>query len=314
VSIWEDRVLPRIVDVALGSKAMGKLRRRACEGLSGEVLEVGFGSGRNIPYYPSGVARVRAVDPATLGRGLAARRIAASPVPSSTPAAGNTELPTQGRLGEVRTALEAEFGPIAEQAALTTIGPVVTADLIGQALILIVVGSLAILIWMGYRFRDLKFGASAIAALLHDIVVVIGLFAILGTFLGLEIDALFVTAMLTVIGFSVHDTIVVFDRIRENKARHAGEPFDRIVNHSILQTAGRSITTSLTVVITLLSLILFAGEAIGEFGLALLLGIVSGTYSSIFNAAQILVVWQHWEDRRRERALSQAQSTRRAPA
>ena len=81
MSIWEDRVLPRIVDVALGSKAMGKLRRRACEGLSGEVLEVGFGSGRNIPYYPSGVARVRAVDPATLGRGLAARRIAASPVP-----------------------------------------------------------------------------------------------------------------------------------------------------------------------------------------------------------------------------------------
>ncbi|HET7728201.1 MAG TPA: protein translocase subunit SecF [Candidatus Limnocylindrales bacterium] len=238
----------------------------------------------------------------------------ASASPAPTPAAGNTELPTQGRLGEVRRALEAEFGPIAEQAALTTIGPVVTADLIGQALILIAVGSLAILVWMGYRFRDFKFGASAIAALLHDVVVVIGVFAILGTFLGVEIDALFVTAMLTVIGFSVHDTIVVFDRIRENKARHAGEPFDRIVNHSILQTAGRSITTSLTVVITLLSLILFAGEAIGEFGLALLLGIVSGTYSSIFNAAQILVVWQHWEDRRRERAMAQPQSTRRAPA
>ena len=100
------------------------------------------------------------------------------------------------------------------------------------------------------------------------------LFAILGTFFGVEIDALFVTAMLTVIGFSVHDTIVVFDRIRENKARHAGEPFDRIVNHSILQTFGRSINTSLTVVITLLALFLFGGEAIRDFVLALLVGIV----------------------------------------
>jgi len=238
----------------------------------------------------------------------------ASPEPSpAPPPAGNTDLPTEGRLGEVRAALEDELGPIAEQAALTTVGPVVTADLIGQALLLIVVGSVAILMWIAYRFRDVKFGASAIVALLHDVIVVLGIFAVLGTFLGVEIDALFVTAMLTVIGFSVHDTIVVFDRIRENKSRHAGEPFDRIVNHSILQTAGRSITTSLTVVITLLALILFAGEAIGEFGLALLLGIISGTYSSIFNSAQILVVWQHREDRRREQA-ARAQSTRRAPA
>ena len=117
--------------------------------------------------------------------------------------------------------------------------------------------------------------------------------------------------MLTVIGFSVHDTIVVFDRIRENRARHAGEPFDRIVNHSILQTFGRSITTSLTVVITLLSLLLFAGEAIGVFVLALLLGIISGTYSSIFNASPLLVVWHQWEDRRRERE-SAARPSRRA--
>ena len=104
----------------------------------------------------------------------------------------------------------------------------------------------------------MKFGATALVALLHDVIVVVGIFAILGTFFGLQIDGLFVTAMLTVIGFSVHDTIVVFDRIRENQARHAGEPFDRIVNHSILQTFGRSITTSFTVVLTLLVLLLFA--------------------------------------------------------
>ena len=113
------------------------------------------------------------------------------------------------------------------------------------------------------------------------------MFAILGTFFHVEIDALFVTAMLTVIGFSVHDTIVVFDRVRENKARHAGEPIDAIVNHSILQTFGRSIMTSLTVVLTLLALFLFGGSAISDFILALLIGIVSGTYSSIFVASPI---------------------------
>ena len=127
---------------------------------------------------------------------------------------------------------------------------------------LILVGSIGIMLWITYRFRDVKFGVTALVALLHDVIVVIGIFAILGTFFHVQIDALFVTAMLTVIGFSVHDTIVVFDRIRENKARHAGEPFPDIVNHSILQTFGRSIMTSLTVVITLLALLLFGGAAI----------------------------------------------------
>ena len=193
-------------------------------------------------------------------------------------------LPTQGTLGELRTALEAELGPIAEQRSLTTIGAVVCSDLISQALILILVGSIGILLWITYRFRDVKFGVTALVALLHDVIVVVGVFAILGTFFHVEIDALFVTAMLTVIGFSVHDTIVVFDRIRENKARHAGEPFAEIVNHSILQTFGRSIMTSLTVVLTLLALLLFGGAAISDFVLALLIGIISGTYSSIFVA------------------------------
>ena len=189
----------------------------------------------------------------------------------------------------------------------------VSSDLIGDAIRLIIFGSLGILLWITYRFRDVKFGVTALVALLHDVIVVVGVFAILGTFTGLEIDGLFVTAMLTIIGFSVHDTIVVFDRVRENKARHAGEPFDQIVNHSILQTFGRSITTSFTVVLTLLVLLIFGGEAIKTFVLALLLGIISGTYSSIFNAAPLLVVWQHWEDRRRGRATP-ARGARRLTA
>ena len=115
---------------------------------------------------------------------------------------------------------------------------------------------------------------------------------------------MFITGLLTVIGFSVHDTIVVFDRIRENRVRHAGESFGAIVNHSILQTAGRSIITSLTVVVTLGALLLLGPAAIRTFTFALLLGVISGTYSSIFNASQILVAWDEWDRKRKARASS----------
>ena len=237
----------------------------------------------------------------------------ASPSESPGPATGNTELPTAGRLGEIVTALEARLGNIEAQRSLTTIGAVVSSDLLNQAIVLIVVGSLGIVSWITYRFRDVKFGVTALVSLLHDVIVVVGSFAILGTFFHVEIDALFVTAMLTVIGFSVHDTIVVFDRIRENRARHLGEPFDEIVNHSILQTFGRSITTSLTVLLTLLALFLFGGSAISDFVLALLIGIIIGTYSSIFVASPLLVDWYAWEDRRRGRLpTSRAPRARRA--
>lgn len=237
----------------------------------------------------------------------------ASPGPSASPDPGSAgPLPSEGELGDLRFALEEELGPILEQQSLSTVGAVVSADLITQALTLIFFGSIAIMLWITYRFRDFKMGVTALVALVHDVLVVVGAFAILGTLVGLQVDSLFVTAMLTVIGFSVHDTIVVFDRIRENRARHAGEPFARIVNHSILQTFGRSITTSLSVVIVLLALLLFAGDAIGTFVLALLLGIVSGTYSSIFNASPLLVVWHEWEDRKRAREAAAARSGRRA--
>ena len=225
-----------------------------------------------------------------------------TPAPSATPVPGSAgTVPTQGEIGAIATAIQERFGPIAEQAKLSSIGAVVSADLIQQAVLLILVGSLGILAWITLRFRDVKFGVTALVALLHDVIVVVGIFAVLGTLFGVKIDGLFVTAMLTVIGFSVHDTIVVFDRVRENRARHAGEPFAEVVNHSILQTFGRSITTSFTVVLTLTTLLLFGGAATQEFVLALLIGIISGTYSSIFNAAPLLVVWQDWEDRRRGR-------------
>jgi preprotein translocase subunit SecF len=173
-------------------------------------------------------------------------------------------------------------------------------------LLLIVLGSIGILAWVTFRFQDFRMGATAIAALIHDVLVVVGTFAILGTFTGLQIDALFVTAMLTVIGFSVHDTIVVYDRIRENRIRHAGEPFDAIVNHSLLQTVGRSLNTSLTTILVLTALLLFGSDATRAFVFAMVIGIVSGTYSSIFNASSLLVDWHLRDERRRAREFAVA--------
>jgi preprotein translocase SecF subunit len=231
----------------------------------------------------------------------------ASPSPSASPAPA---LPTTGKLGELRAALEAKFGKIDEVRQQATIGPLISAELAQQTIVLIILGSIGILAWMTFRFRDFRMGMAALAALLHDVIVVVGTFAILGTFTGLEVDALFVTAMLTVIGFSVHDTIVVFDRIRENRIRHAGEPFAAIVNHSLLQTLGRSLNTSLTTILVLTALLLFGSDAIRAFVFAMVIGILSGTYSSIFNASMLLVTWQEWSERRREQVVAAAARAR----
>lgn len=181
-----------------------------------------------------------------------------------------------------------------------TVGPIIGAELTIKALQAILVASVAIVLYIAYAFREIpkpyaswKFGVAAVIALLHDAFLVIGTFSLLGHFFGVQIDALFVTAILTVIGFSVHDTIVVFDRIRENLRKATGKiSFEEIVNESILQTLGRSLTTSLTVLFTLLALILFGGESIRWFVVALFIGVFSGTYSSIFNAAPILSLWE----------------------
>jgi preprotein translocase subunit SecF len=238
--------------------------------------------------------------------GSAAASASASPAasPSPSPTANPIGLPTEGRLADLRFALEDEFGPIDEVRQEASIGPVISSELSWQALILFVAGSIGILSWMTFRFADFRMGVSAVIALVHDIIVVVGIFALLGTFFRLEIDALFVTAMLTVIGFSVHDTIVVFDRVRENRIRHAGEPFSAIVNHSLLQTLGRSLNTSLTTVTVLTALLLFGPHSITSFVFAMVIGIISGTYSSIFNASALLVTWHEWSEERRQREFA----------
>jgi preprotein translocase subunit SecF len=226
-----------------------------------------------------------------------------SPSPSPSPVSA-IDVPTTGRLGELATALQDRFGPIDEVRQEANIGPVISNELAQQALLLIVLGSAGILGWMTFRFADFRMGMAAIAALIHDVVVVVGVFALMGTLFGMQIDALFVTAMLTVIGFSVHDTIVVFDRVRENRIRHAGEPFAAIVNHSLLQTLGRSLNTSMTTIMVLTALLLFGSDAIRAFVFAMVIGIISGTYSSIFNASALLVTWHEWAERRRQRQIA----------
>ena len=231
----------------------------------------------------------------------ASESAAASPSASASPSAEPSPAPiAEGtEFAALETELENRFGP-GDPRLLRTVGPIIGADLIRSSAILIGIGELFILAYLWFRF-GFRFGTAAIVALLHDVILVVGTFAILGYFFNLEFDALFVTALLTIIGFSVHDTIVVFDRIRENRIRHAGESFGQIVNHSLLQTVARSIITSLTVVVTLGALLLLGPPTIQTFTLALLLGVVSGTYSSIFNASQILVAWHEWDARRKSR-------------
>jgi len=183
----------------------------------------------------------------------------------------------------------------------SNVGPTIGGETTRDAILGVLLASLLIVLYIAWSFRSVPkpasswmFGICAVIALLHDALVLLGIFSILGHFAGIEVDSLFVTAILTVIGFSVHDTIVVFDRIRENLKRMGATSFGEVVNASILQTMTRSLNTSLTVIIVLLALLLFGGESTRWFIAALLIGIISGTYSSIFNAAPLLVTWQEW--------------------
>ena len=198
---------------------------------------------------------------------------------------------------QVTDALAAAFpGAVLER--FETVGATVSGESTRQAILAVAAASAVILAYLTISFRKaphpIRFGVAAILAMLHDVLLVLGIASILGRLIGLEVDALFLTAVLTVLSFSVHDTIVVFDRVRENLAnRRSNQSFEDVVNTSIVQTLTRSINTQLTSFLTLLALLLFGGESIQHFILILLIGLISGTYSSIFNAAQILVVWEN---------------------
>lgn len=231
-------------------------------------------------------------------------------------------------LGEVRVQPTGEFGYILRQRDLsaserqvllqplrnlgemeevqfTSVGPILGAELLRKAWIAIALVTLSIIIFIAFAFRGVskpiaswKYGVVAIATLLHDILLPAGLFAALGYFFGAEVDALFIVALLTILGISINDTIVIFDRIRENLRRnedgHKKESFEDTVGKSITQTLSRSINTSVTVIIVLVSLYFLGPEATKNFSLTLIVGMVAGTYSSIFLASPLLVVWEKW--------------------
>jgi len=218
--------------------------------------------------------------------------------------AGDTDLVlrskpvTDEQRAQLLASLEASAGTVT-MLRDEHVGPSIGAEVGQRALGAVALAVIGILGYITYAFRGVphatRYGVAAILAMLHDVLVVVSVQVLLTHFLGWEIDSLFLTALLTVIGFSVHDTIVVFDRIRENQRLHRRLAYETMVNHSIVQTLARSINTQLTVMLTLLALLLFGGVTMQHFVTILLVGVLSGTYSSIFNASPILVVWENRE-------------------
>lgn len=191
--------------------------------------------------------------------------------------------------------------PKIEEISYETIGPVVSREIKDKAILTLILSSLGIVLYVAWAFRKVsrpvsswQFGVVAIAALLHDLLVMLAVFVFLGKSLGVAIDSFFITAMLTVLGYSVNDTIVIFDRIRERLKFKFDEPFEATVNKSINETLTRSLVTGMNALFVLLVLFLFAGESIRWFMLAMMVGIATGTYSSIFIASPLLVVWYNW--------------------
>lgn len=183
-----------------------------------------------------------------------------------------------------------------------SVGPVISSELIQKTVAAVMVVSVIILGYLGWQFHELRFGVSAIIAMFHDSLVLLGVFSLLGHFAGIEVDVLFVTAMLTALSFSVHDTIVVFHRIQELKLRFPRAALVDVLNAAVTETMSRSINNSVTIVLMLLALTLLGGESLFAFSLALLIGAITGTYSSPCIAVPLLLVWEKVESKVRMRS------------
>ena len=192
--------------------------------------------------------------------------------------------------------LASNLGMVVEITDFFSVSPSIASETVNNAVLIMVIASVAILIYITWAFRRVpspfRYGISAIVALIHDVVVVMGVFSVAGRVFDLEVNAMFIAGVLTIIGYSVHDTIVVFDRIRENLIRGIGRDLGATINVSILDTIGRSLNTSLTLLFAILALLLFGGPTIQDFLIVLLIGIIVGTYSSIWIASQVLMVWE----------------------
>jgi preprotein translocase subunit SecF len=274
-------IIPGLIALAMGGIKPG------IDFSGGSLIEVQFNSGTAPePQALRSVIKTVVGDEVTVqSSGTAGALVKLKPIDESTQQ-------------QILTALEDNFGALTVL-QFESVGPAVGSEVAKRAAGAVALAAVAIALYITYAFRRVpnafRFGVAAIFSLVHDVLVLLGLEALLGFFLGWEADALFLTAVLTVIGFSVHDTIVVFDRIRENQLLHRRIPFETVVNHSIVQTLDRSINTTLTVLLTLFAMALFGGVTTRHFIIILLIGMFSGTYSSVFNAAAILVVWENRE-------------------
>ena len=201
---------------------------------------------------------------------------------------------------EVIKTLNTKLAPT-QEVQFQTVGPILGKELIQKTIYAGILVSAVIILYIWRSFKSLKYGVAAVVAMLHDALILIGAFSILGKVGNVEVDVLFVTALLTILSFSVHDTIIVFDRIRENVRKHHRATYTQVVDASILETLGRSINNSMTIIIMLLALSFLGGQTIHWFSIALLIGAVTGTYSSTFTAAPLLVVWDEMAEKMKER-------------
>lgn len=210
----------------------------------------------------------------------------------------------QEMLQQIRTTFETDQNKVLEE-RLETIGPSVSSQLKNRAVFAIIAVIIAIVVYVAYAFRKAskqvsswKYGITAIVALLHDVLITVGVFSLLGHYKGVEIDIPFVVAILTILGYSVNDTIVVFDRIRENLQKRTANTFAEMVNQGVNESFARSMNTSITTLIVLVAVYIFGGDSVKNFSLALIVGISFGTYSSIFLASPLLVLWEKWSHKK----------------
>jgi preprotein translocase subunit SecF len=199
---------------------------------------------------------------------------------------------------QIENALSARFGKVSE-AQFSSVSPMVAKETVNNAAIAVAVAAVGILLYVTWAFRRMPkpfhYGTCAIVALIHDALIALGVFSILGAILGWQINLMFITGILAVIGYSVNNTVVIFDIIRENLIKGVGANFEAVVNNSLVETLSRSVNTSLTTLIVVLALLLFVGATIQNFVVVLIIGIIAGTFSSVCIAPSILVVWDNKE-------------------
>jgi len=208
---------------------------------------------------------------------------------------------TKEQAEEIKTAIKEKFDQEPEEVRFETVGPTLGKELIRKTIWAIILAAGFILAYVAWRFKDVKFGVCAILAMFHDTFILLGSFSLLGHFLGVEVDTLFVTSLLTILSFSVHDTIVVYDRIRETQKLSSQTSLENLINQAVTETLNRSVNNSMTIIFMLIALLLLGGTTIKWFVAALLIGTISGTYSSTFTAAPLLVVWDEIVKRRKKK-------------